>query len=164
MIINQVYKYCCDLAREYGYELTVPVVENGRLKRTLGRVKYKNNNGVCIPIKIEFSKKLLSSDKNLIIDTIKHEMAHYFVLIDTKQNHKHDAVWKKWAIKLGCNPQATTCLHNEKSHTETAKYMLKCSQCQKVIGLYKRKGKVINNASQYRSKCCKGQIEVYIRK
>lgn len=160
MNIDEVRKYCSEIAEEYGYSLDVPVEENKNIKSTLGRVKFRLENNKYIPTKIEFSKNLLSMERSIIIDTIKHEMAHYLVLKETGENHRHDKIWKKWAIRLGCRPRATIKAEGVYTSEEAYKYVVSCRKCGKVVGRYKRASKVIRNPSRYRSLCCNEKVKV----
>lgn len=165
MTIEEIRSYCRLLAKKYGYELTVPVEKNSRLTRTLGRVKFINRRSLtgrksCKPIKIEFADYLLQLNDSEILDTVKHEMAHYFVLMETGESHGHDALWKSWAIKLACNPRATVKRNAATAVKEEYKYILRCTGCGKIIGKYKRRGKVVKRPGNYRSLCCRAKISV----
>ena len=161
MNIKDITSICSNIASSYGYSLDIPVEINNRIKKTLGRVTYRRQNGRYEPIKIEFSSELIKSgNKELIIDTIKHEMAHYFVLKDTGERHNHDSYWKNWAIRLGCRPSASIRVYDNRE--ENYKYKVVCSHCNKTIGLYKRASKVIKNPWRYRSSCCNAKVDVYI--
>ncbi len=162
-MIEYVSKRCHEIAEEFGYELDVPIEINSRLKSTLGRVKFSRVGKNCIPIKIEFSKELFHYSHDDIEDVIRHEMAHYFVLKDTKINHGHNAIWKSWAIKLGCRPRATIKVNDKQVRNQSEvkyKYLVRCSKCTQIVGRYKRVSKVIKHPSRYRSKCCNEKIVV----
>ena len=165
MTIDEVRGICRDTCREYGYSLKVPVEVNGRLKRSLGRVKFQIKRGKCYPEKIEFSRDFLEADnEKQIRETIAHEMAHYFVLLDTKKDHGHDRVWKSWAVRLGAKPKATTKWEATGLPAKEVKYIVVCSKCGKIIGRYTRAGKVVKNPAAYRSACCREPVKVLIRK
>lgn len=71
---------------------------NGRLTRTLGRCSHTRKT-------IELSRSHVEVDKQeIVIDTIRHEVAHAVV----GPGHGHDNVWKAAASKLGATPTATT--------------------------------------------------------
>lgn len=162
MDIDEVRNICRNIAKEYGYELDVVVEENEKIRSTLGRVKFEMENGRYCLKKIEFSKELLRGDRDLILDTIKHEMAHFLVLKETGENHKHDNVWKSYALKLGCRPKATVKVDSRDTSKEKYKYIARCKKCGKVVAKYKRLSKVIKKPSNYRSKCCNEKISVGI--
>ena len=160
MNIEKVRNICREIAEKHGHILDVPVEENGRIKSTLGRVKFRKLKGKYVPEKIEFSKDIINGDENLLIDTIKHEMAHFLVLKETGENHNHDSLWKMWAVKLGCRPRATVNISNSSPAAENYKYVVKCRKCGKIIGKYRRASKVIKSPSKYRSACCNERIKV----
>ena len=161
MTIEEVRARCREIADRYGYSLKVPVEVNGRLKSTLGRVKYRIRGKKCYPDKIEFSKDLLSRSDREVEETIAHEMAHYFVFLDTEKDHGHDMVWKTWAVKLGARPRAT--MKREEAGVPPLKYnyVVRCSKCGKIIGKYVRRSKVILHPEKYRSGCCKACLQVF---
>lgn len=164
MTIEEVRKICRETCREFGYTLDVPVEENGRLKRSLGRVKFLIRRGKCYPEKIEFSKDFLQSGSvEQIKDTIYHELAHYFVMKDTKADHGHDLLWKEWAVMLGATPKATTKRADAGLPPAEYRYFAVCSKCGKLIGRYRRAGKVVKKPSAYRSGCCKAPIKIMVK-
>lgn len=157
-----LHNICSQIAHNYGYTLDIPVTINSRLSSTLGRVMYRKKGSEFVPIRIEFSRDLLQSgDDSLIMDTIKHEMAHFFVLKDTKKNHNHDEYWKRWAKILGCSPKASIKVtdNNEFSY----KYKIVCSKCGQIVGLKKRASDVVKNPWKYRSSCCNEKLDVYVK-
>ena len=165
MTIEEVRRICRETCWEFGYTLDVPVEENGRLKRSLGRVKFKTIRGKSYPERIEFSKDFLESgNENEIRDTVYHELAHYFVLKDTKADHGHDLLWKEWAVMLGAKPSATTKRAVTGLPPAEHRYFVVCTKCGKVVGRYARAGKVIKTPGNYRSKCCKAPIKIMVRK
>lgn len=165
MRIEEVRKICRDTCKQYGYSLDVPVEVNGRLKRSLGRVRFEIKRGKCYPERIEFSRDfLLADNEEQIRETIAHEMAHYFVLLDTRKDHGHDEVWKNWAVRLGARPKATTRWEATGLPAKEFKYIAVCSRCGKIVGRYTRAGKVVKNPANYRSACCRESVKVMIRK
>ena len=122
-------------------EIAVPVVINGRLKRTLGRVTFMS--GVCVPTKIEFSKILIETGRDEdIINVIKHEYAHYYLLEATHVDHGHDAVFKRKCAEIGCTHDHT---QNHVEMTAKYKYEVWCEDCDVCIGAYSRKCKTLDN-------------------
>lgn len=160
MNIEQVRKICAEIAVSRGVELSVPIERNCRLKTTFGRVKYKIECGKCIPEKIEFSDAVISGDEEFLMDTIKHEMAHYIILKRTGENHGHDKIWKDEALELGCCPKAYVKNCDIKLDREPYRYEVVCDNCGKVIGRYRRRSKVTKKPLKYRSNCCKANIKI----
>ena len=105
-VINELNKLCMNDGIGI---VNVPVEINGRLTRTLGRVKFMDyGEGHCYPTKIEFSKALLEEGTdNDIINVIKHEYVHYYLVETTHENHKHDALFKRKCAEIGCTHDKT---------------------------------------------------------
>ena len=167
MELEDLIATCNSIAHSYGYTIDVPIQINPRLSSTLARVRYKKTLGSTRknpdyePCAIEFSKRLMDENDELIQSTIRHELAHYFVLIDTHQAHQHDRVWKRWASRLGISTRATTSSSSLSSATQPQfNYQVICTQCGKTIGRYIRAGKVVKNASRYHSLCCGAPIRI----
>lgn len=160
MTFEEIEQECMKIAMENGYLLDVPVKFNNRMRSTLGRVVYDVRYGEVVPNKIEFSTFMVNEyADDIILNTIRHEMAHYLVTKDTHENHGHDQLWKLYAIRLGCDPEART-KARAKDALKDVKYVTYCSKCGQVLGRYFRKGNVIKYPSRYRSKCCHGNIRV----
>ena len=127
-------------------DIIVPVEINGRLTRAMGRVKFeKDSYDVCTPMKIEFSRKLLeNASEEDIMQVIKHEYAHYYILVETATDHGHDAVFKRKCAEIGCTHDAAT-NHIDGFSKAESKYEVWCDDCQKIIGKYSRRCKTIDN-------------------
>lgn len=141
--------------------LDVPVNINSRITRTLGRVKYNYYNGAYYPTAIEFSQKfLVNSTDNDIINVIKHEYVHFFLLaIEPCEKPGHDAAFKRKCAEIGCT-HIHAQNHLESYAADTAieakaktKYEVWCADCDEMIATYSRKCKTINNLSS--CKCAK---------
>ena len=160
MKIEEVRQMFNTLCIEHNVELNVPIEVNGRLTSTLGRVRYLFVNNIYVPINVEFSKKHLElSSKEEIIDTIKHEFVHYYLIkTDPTVRHGHDKVFKAFCTKIGCIPKAT------KSGTyedEQHKYSIYCKGCGKLIAHRDRACKLTKNPNLYITKCCGTGLEVH---
>lgn len=131
---------------------TCPINVNGRLTRTLGRVKY--NRSTYLPIVVEFSRQLLEEGTdNDILNVIKHEYVHYFLLIATKADHGHDRVFKDKCKAIGC--EHTGAYNTLESEAETKyKYEVWCANCG-LVATYSRMGKVLKNLNACRCGKCK---------
>ena len=150
-VINELNKLC--MKDGIGI-VNVPVEINGRLTRTLGRVKFMDyGEGHCHPTKIEFSKQLLDfSDDDSIINVIKHEYVHYYLLVETGTNHGHNAIFKKKCAEIGCAHDQT---QNEINTTAKSKYEIWCPDCNKMIATRARKCKLVTYPENYRCGECK---------
>ena len=137
--------------------IQVPINANGRLTRTLGRVRFSRYS--CEPICIEFAQRLLDNGTdNDIINVIKHEYAHYYLLVVTGENHGHDALFKQKCREIGCTHEKT---HNklESSDDDTEqeyKYEVWCDDCHKMIGTYSRICKTLRNIEYCQCGVCRG--------
>lgn len=131
--------------------LDVPVNINSRITRTLGRVKYNYYNGAYYPTTIEFSQKfLVNGTDNDIINVIKHEYVHFFLLaIEPCEKPGHDAAFKRKCVEIGCT-HIHAQNHLENCAADTAieaksKYEVWCDDCDEIISTYARKCKTLNN-------------------
>ena len=137
----------------------IPVKVNSRLSTTLGRVKYCNLR----PTSIEFSAKLLENGTdNDVINVIKHEYVHYFLMITTRENHGHDRVFKNKCAEIGCTHDKThNALDNDEPTEKEYKYDIYCDNCG-VVAHYARRGKIINNIQYCRcGKCGASGLQVF---
>ena len=150
--IEDIQKMCNDLAIEHGFDpIEIPIVRNNRFSTCLGRVDAKRDyNGECFPVTIQFAGYLLDGGTDADIeDVVKHEMAHYFVFMETGENHQHDKVWQDWANKLGCNPKrindkiSNQCL---KQRHQGVRYRLVCPKCGRTFQSYKTHCKTVIKA------------------
>ena len=134
-------------------EIQVPVSANARLKRTLGKVKFARYS--CSPISIEFAQVLLDKGSdNDIMNVIKHEYVHYFLLVSTGENHGHDALFKKKCKEIGCEHIYThNELENNDEYDEEFKYEVWCDNCNKRIGTYSRMCKTLRLVNMHECTC-----------
>ena len=163
MTIEQVREKCRKIAINYGHKLVVPVEKNGRLRTTYGRVLWKKDGNKCVPQRIEFSSRLLRGDNDEIDEVIRHEMAHYLLLMDTHENHNHDYLWRKYAKRLGCDPRAAINMKSVDTGRKTLdyKYIVKCPSCGRTITKYKMITQVVRHPEHYRTRCCKEIPKIY---
>ncbi len=89
------------------------------------------------------------NDEEFVIDTLIHELAHALT-----PGHRHDKVWRKLALDLGCNSR----LDWSKIITQPGNYQAVCPTCEVVFNKY-RKPKYIQG--YYCPKCGKehGQLD-----
>lgn len=160
--IQEEVKAACNKA---GVELTVPVTLNGRLTKTLGRVKYVKNNitGYTKATAIEFSKQLVESAADgSIKDVILHECAHYVVTTRTHEAHGHDNIFKSVCAELGTtNDGISTDVKWAVPDSHLYKYQIYCPTCDSIVANYNRKGKIINNIDSCKcGRCKQGGLKV----
>lgn len=129
-------------------EIKVPVKINPRLSRTLGRVRYTGLR----PTSIEFSQDLLKDGTdNDIINVIKHEYVHYYLLVKTGENHGHDAMFKAKCAAIGCEHIYT---HNSLEGESKYKYEVWCTKCNKIVATRSRRCKLIDYVDYYACANC----------
>ena len=149
--LNRVTKEFDEACAKCGVVNKYPVKLNGRLTRTLGRIRFVRSGEKISPVDAEFSKQLLETctDKT-IRDVILHEAAHLVVIERTHIDHGHDSYFKAVCAEI-----VTT---NDGYATEVertvriAKYTLNCPKCG-IIGEYSRKCKSVTHYFDY--KCAK---------
>ena len=158
MNIGKVREFCHEVAEKHGYSLVgIPIIENGRLKATLGQVKYNTFNNEIIDIKsIEFSRSYLASATDECIKhTILHELAHAFVYFDTGESHGHDAVFKAMSKRLGLENEKSTgsVIYKEKFKLD-AKYYIYCTECGQVVAKRHKRCDVVTRPETFTASCC----------
>ena len=175
---NDIVDFCQKLSHEFGYgEINIPILENKRFKRTLGQVSYKpaftrkfDKDGMAIyeytPEKIQFASDLLCMDQHTIEDTIRHELAHYFVGLDTHESHGHDEVWKAMAVKVGAEPSSTSANMQYKREKLLLKkeYLIVCPECGTVFNHYKTHCKKVQQVENGRHVCSKCNKTLVVEK
>lgn len=158
MTINEVRAYCEEVANKFGFDISCyPIIENKRLKTTLGQVRFRKD--VFDIQQIEFSSFLLAeTTDNFIKKTALHELAHVFVFLETYEAHGHDAEFKAMCARLG--------LENEKSFSEVeyknqisverpkSKYSIYCTGCGQLVAERHRKCNVTERPEDFTAKCC----------
>jgi predicted SprT family Zn-dependent metalloprotease len=141
----------------------IPVLINGRLTKTLGRVFFEFQSGKYIPTRMEISKKLLetASDED-IIKVIKHEWAHYMVIKNTGEDHGHDSVFKAMCARIDCTNDGPT-THIEGEEEEVYKYTVICNTCKKTVGGYTRMCPTLRNIQDCWCKTCRKFDLTYVQ-
>jgi len=157
MTIHEVQDICFSIAAEHGYVLNTQISANGRFKTTLGRVSY---SGYGIE-KIEFSKYLLEHGSyEEIMNTIKHELAHAFVYLDTGKTQKHNAIFKAKCYELGLDENGAAAVSKVETAVPQAKYSIYCVEENKIIAYRHRACKVTAHPELYACPHCQSNIKV----
>lgn len=157
-----IKKECECIAAKFGYKFNVPVEINSRLKVTYGRTHFVKECGVYTPTKLDFNETYIINGSDAeVLDTIRHEMAHYLLLLERpEENHNHDTYWKNWCLKVGARPEATAQPSNNSGIEGKIKYRIYCTECGKLVGEKTRKCKTVTYPQLYKSACCKAPIVV----
>lgn len=152
--VQKIEGYVDRILNKQGLTREFPVLINGRLTRTLGRVTTR----AAVPVKMEFSRQFLeTSSDNSIIEVILHESAHAIVALETKQNHGHDQVFKDVCARIGCSadePQTEV----ERIVDVKSKYEVWCDDCNALISEFSRACKTTNAVKAGHCNCgrCRG--------
>ena len=100
---------------------------NKRLTRTLARFGFQIlNNDSIRPKYLQFSNIIMFESDELLVETIKHEVAHYIVTMRYQKNCEHNHQWKEVCRILGMeNISPYTKTTNKFAH----KYLIICEDC-----------------------------------
>lgn len=112
---------------------------------------------------IEFSLHRLGSDKEIIKDTILHEIAHALCEVEVtydaygkRRVDHHGPTWKAMCIKIGAKPER---LISESVTSKNYNFEVCCSQCDKTLGYrYRVKQTLLDNNI---SNCCRAKLVAY---
>ena len=151
--IQRVQKDFYEACRKGGMKREIPVLLNGRLTRTMGRVTCNWVNEVLVPEKVEFSKQLIeTATDESIHQVILHEAAHAIVAETTGKSHGHDWVFKDMCGKLGCGLDKASGDVDRIVEVKN-KYDLICPNCG-VIGGFSRMCKTVREPQYCGCKRC----------
>lgn len=134
------------LQDNYNLRLTIPIKQNNRLRRTMGRYKAFSTGE---PSVIEIAGYTLQyADKNILLGVLKHELIHYALhMLDKPYSDGHPYFENE--LKKH-NAPSTHTISVGKFH------QLQCKKCKKIS---KTKTKnVVKNIHLYRSRCCKSDL------
>ena len=164
-------KYCKDtfseLCRKYNHPVP-PISANGRLTRTMGRVRYElTPMGKCVSAHVEFSTSfIVSSSEEDIRQVVMHEFAHYHLLLTDPKNSGHTPEFRAFCKEIGCthtgshNGSNTMFKNTGALKAVGYKYIIKCPRCGATLGRYKTKCKTVQQAKLYTSGCCRATCVV----
>lgn len=111
------------LNENYEMKLDIPIEFNQRLKRVFARFKYFVKDKVNIPDKIEMSIQfIVSHDREVIIDVLKHELVHYALCSQNKQFKDGQKTFEDELKRLGIKRTGVYTIKGD-----THKYV--CSRC-----------------------------------
>ena len=143
--LNRLRKEFAEVCEKAGVKVTIPVNINGRLTRTLGRVKavVTAATGECTATQMEFSKQLLetSTDKS-IRDVLLHETAHYIAIMRSGEGHGHDSYFKAICAEIGATHDGVF-INVDRTVEVKDKYDVFCDTCNLKVAGYSRMCKTI---------------------
>ena len=146
---------------------TIPIIIDGRLKRSMGYFsgKYKRSGEFVEPMKFKFSKRINAYDDTTVKYIIQHELLH--LLSDKKhgRNTSHYEEWKEYCHKYNVNDDEffTPNLELEKDYH---RYHIYCNECYKLVGVRDRlsKEKIIQLLLYGRHQDDYGKLRIYDNK
>ena len=151
--IEDYQKWCSENYDELELDLDgIPVEVSHKLKKTAGKAAWRKGKDEVKYIRYAFK----AYDKwgwDEFAKTIRHELIH----VHTVQNYQkggHGRLFKTLVEPLD------THRHCESFAEDEAKYVLYCSECDKVVAHRHRKSKTVKNPDKYRSKCCNERLRV----
>lgn len=148
--ITNEFNQICNKA---GVTNKCPVSINGRLTKTLGRVRYVSINSKIEPIGVEFSRQFIETASDTSIsDVIKHEAAHLITAERTHINHGHDAYFKAVCAEVGTTNDGCS-YRVENIKAIKYKYTIICPNCGE-IGGYDRMCKTVREIKYCSCKRC----------
>lgn len=131
------------LERNYNMTLSIPITQNNRLTRALGRYRHTSIGGEAVDIQLS-GKLLKHATNNIILDTLKHELIHHALHIQGKPYRDGQVYFENELKKHGV------------SSTNTNKvgeyFILECNNCKKESETYRTA--IVNNLQRYTTKCC----------
>ena len=159
--VKEEFNEVCDAA---GCPCTVPIEINSRLSTTLGRVDSLNTGGYVTPLKVMFSKSLITTATDEDIrQIVLHEAAHYIAIMRTHEHHGHDSYFKDICAEIGCtNDGATYMTEAIKADDKLMRYSIYCPNC----GYIKGQGRftsLLRNLSQFECSKCGSDELSYIK-
>ena len=139
---------CEQLSRHFGDEFDIPVYEDDTLPATtLGICRYARG---LRPFEIGINPMLIKSNNvKDIMNTIKHEWAHYYMAKTGRYTYRtriwHNKEFKELCAKIGCNGEPHTPEGYEDYAKAAYKYIVYCTDCGKILGGYQKQGKILKN-------------------
>lgn len=157
---ERVKKEFIEAVESAGCKMNSPILQNGRLTRTLGRVIYSGD----FINRVEFSKLFLTTaTDDTIRQVILHEAAHYIAAKRDGTRHGHDDYFKKICAELGCsNDKAKTAVELTVSKEKVYKYSIYCAKCGFIGGTH-RYTKAFDHLEYCTCKKCGGSELSYVQ-
>ncbi len=125
----------------------IPVIWNGRLKRSMGRFLFQAEGEQRKPLRIELSKHAAAFiNREIFVAVLLHELCHYHLFIAGKPFADHHPLFEKELRRVGA-------ISTNQVQIPQKGYELFCQKCQRTLGLRKR-----INTQRYRSACCRAPI------
>ena len=163
MTITEVRVYCKEVADRFGFDISdYPIIENKRLKTTLGQVRFRQD--VFEIQQIEFASFLLAEATDRCVkETILHELAHVFVFLETYERHGHDAEFKAMCARIGLEDARSFGNVEYKNQIVVekpkSKYSIYCTKCGKLVAARHRRCSVVDRPEDFTANCCGAPVK-----
>ncbi len=141
MDTNIIYEEMRRLDQMSGLDTShIPVRISSKMTRAWGRCCYSCERKRYRITELVFAERLLAhGTREHILNVIRHEYAHAYVMLTHNKKHGHDAVWKRAALRFGCN--AKRC-ENFDEVERIYRYKVICQNCG-ATACYQRKCAVV---------------------
>jgi predicted SprT family Zn-dependent metalloprotease len=156
MKLNDIIAECERLSDKLCVHFDLPVRINNRLTRTLGRVCFEGGS----PYVMEISGPMLKTcTDETIIQTVRHEWAHWYAWRTDGVIHGHDQRFRDICDLIDCkHNRAKNKVERLEGAEPIYKYTVSC-KCGKTWN-YSRKGNVIKNIDLCYCPHCHGELTV----
>lgn len=151
--LNQVQKFVDEKLDDWGVP-RVPVELNGRMKRSLGRVRWINWYGQDPEVRVmQLSTDFFrNANDEEFSNTVLHEIAHV-IEINLYGRGGHGQQWREIAEAIGARPEETV----KTLSYETHKWAVHCTKCGKLATKkLKYPTRLLRNKI---SGCCRAELE-----
>ena len=161
-ITNEIKKLD-EMTMMEGIKLKIEI--SGRMSRTKGMFMYKKNRitNEITPIGFKFASQLLDGRYNeeTVLNTIRHEYAHYLANICNEQECGHGPLFMQACRYVGCKEEQyfTDRITNNEVVPERMVYVIKCNCCSTEY-IKTKKSKIISNIQNYKCGNCHGKLSV----
>ena len=141
------------LIDRFDLEIDVGIEINTRFKNKAGQYSHSDR-------KISISVYLIENHPEKVLRTLKHELAHAYVLqrLDQKDSKPHGSEWESVMQDMGVkDPKAC-----HKMKLTDFSYLIRCTNtdCDVEIGRH-RKSKIVKQTGLYRCKKCGSKLESF---
>lgn len=158
--ICEVSKRARELAQQYwGMKFELPVVENRRLTRALGRMCFirNRNTGEIVPTRLEIASRMFGNYKPETIESVlKHELCHWALAVQGKPFEDGHPIFERELRRIGAHSTDTI-------ETAGMVYTVICTKCGKVIAKDNSQGRLKKYVTgtkrrSYYTTCCRAKI------
>lgn len=133
------------LRDEYEMDMSIPLVLNGRLKRSMGRFMYMREGNR--PVRVEMNRDFVNNnDIDLILDVLKHELVHYALCYKGMDFSDGDSDFENELSRLGVISQKDV----DKITIKSTKQVYDCKECNHRYTMNRR---LRNNGINHSCKC-----------